>query len=194
GELVVNFTSTTDYKRVFSYTTVSMPATFQLSVNGTIGVAGSIGHANVQLGTYERIEVPFQVTAVKVASGTYTPVVDGKTLTTQSVTTEGKSVSIVWYGTATVYAISGTVVSVHEVMFASSKPTFTIPSINNRHIVYKLYAAVGALVDESGAVLETTTATYSENGVVVKGQTIPTCQFIAKNGTGYTVTFPGIAK
>ncbi|MEG2273924.1 MAG: hypothetical protein RSC44_01185, partial [Clostridia bacterium] len=182
--------TTTDY----NYTAISMPATHKLTVDANGATAKQPDFvATIQLGSQQRLSVNVQVNTQKLSapitafpSGTSFYDAAHKRLTTRMTLGGLTNISIVYFGTAMVYANDGTtVVATYPVTFASDSTYFYPPTMNGRMVVYKLHAAIGALVDIYGSVLETKVATEADvvAGFVTKGQIIPTSQSVVKNLT-----------
>ncbi|MEG2687568.1 MAG: hypothetical protein RSA24_00210, partial [Clostridia bacterium] len=182
-----NNTDTTDY----NYTAISMPATHKLTINANGATAEKTDFdATIQLGSQERLTVKVHVNTQKLNAAVTFPdnYYDAahKRLTTRMDIGGLTNISIVYFGTAEVYANDGkTVVATYPVTFASDSTYFYPPTMNGRMVVYKLHAAIGALVDIYGSVLETKVATGTDvvAGFVTDGQIIPTSQSVVKNLT-----------
>ncbi|HCH92074.1 MAG TPA: hypothetical protein DE061_00035, partial [Clostridiales bacterium] len=185
GTVTYPTTASTTKDIEFFYAIVSMPADEQYTVTSSgITTSASGNTATIQLGDQERISVTVnQINAnlaptISSASGLHSDTTL-KTTTTVS----GKRVNVVWFGTAEVYSASGnSLVASYAVMFSSAGTSLTLPTSADRKIVYKLYAAVGTVVDSNGTVVTTQKAdkdfadTHSE---VKAGQTIPEAQAIS---------------
>ena len=175
--------STTDIE--FFYAIVSMPADEQYTVTASgITTSASGNTATIQLGDQERISVTVvQINAnlaptISSASGLHS----GTTLNTTT-TVNGQRVNVVWFGTAEVYSASdNTLAASYAVMFSSAGTSLTLPTSADRKIVYKLYAAVGTVVDSNGTVVTTQKATQAfanSHSAVQAGQTIPVYQAVS---------------
>ncbi|MEG2451216.1 MAG: hypothetical protein RSB09_05715, partial [Clostridia bacterium] len=155
-------------KIYYNYTAISMPATHKLTINASGATAEKTDFdATIQLGSQERLTVKVHVNTQKL-NAAITAFPEGtnfydaahKRLTTRMTLGGLKNISIVYFGTAMVYANDGiTVVATYPVTFASDSTYFYPPTMNGRMVVYKLHAAIGALVDIYGSVLETKVAT-----------------------------------
>ncbi len=170
--------------KVFTYVSLSMPGGFSLTADILANGMSTAKNATIQLGTGERITIPFVVSSATASAPTY----EGLKLDTKT----SSGLPVVWYGTAVVYDISGGYLAHHSVMFASDTGSYTLTSTGNRKIVYYLYAAVGSPVDTASRVLDTTIATSTigsitvsgnKFGVVNVGQEIPNAQAVYGNGT-----------
>ena len=162
-----------------------MPADEQYTVTSSgITTSASGNTATIQLGDQERISVTVVQTnanlapTISSASGLHS----GTTLNT-STTVNGNRVNVVWFGTAEVYSASdNSLVASYAVMFSSAGTSLTLPTSADRKIVYKLYAAVGTVVDSNGTVVTTEKAKQdfaNSHSAVVAGQTIPVYQAIS---------------
>ena len=174
---------TTDIE--FFYAIVSMPADEKYTVTSSgITTSASGNTATIQLGDQERISVKVVQTnanlapTISSASGLHS----GTTLQTTT-TVSGNRVNVVWFGTAEVYSASdNSLVASYAVMFSSAGTSLTLPTSADRKIVYKLYAAVGTVVDSNGTVVTTEKATQdfaNSHSAVEVGQTIPVAQAIS---------------
>ena len=168
----------------FNYTLVSMPASTSYTVKAG-GITSTVDgqSATIKLGTQERLTVDIKVSGSKAFSGTQSVSASESGL---SVIHNGASVA--WFGRAYVYDMNGGEITNYAVTLStailSSDTTKTIlPStFGARKVVYKLYAAVGTVIDATGKVVTTKTATASEgfNTAYVKvGQEIPAYQALS---------------
>ena len=161
----------------FSYVIVSMPTSLTFEVSGGVWTSEGDGKiATIQFSNQERIEVKLKLdsttaisasTSITEISGAAVSGVTASTLTGQvgnSATTlpttvkiGGKTMPVVWYGTAKVYINNNTTTKVaeYDVVLSSNGDTVTIPTIKGRVIVYTLRAAIGAVVDKNGQVVAT---------------------------------------
>lgn len=186
NDKVTGFTVVTEPKDLdFFYAIVSMPADEQYTVTSSgITTSASGNTATIQLGDQERISVKVVQTnanlapTISSASGLHS----GTTLQTTT-TVNGSRVNVVWFGTAEVYSASdNSLVASYAVMFSSAGTSLTLPTSADRKIVYKLYAAVGTVVDSNGTVVTTEKATQdfaNSHSAVEVGQTIPVAQAIS---------------
>lgn len=168
----------------FNYTLVSMPASTSYTVNAG-GITSTVDgqSATIKLGTQERLTVDIKVSGSKAFSGTQSVSASQSGL---SVIHNGASVA--WFGRAYVYDMNGGEITNYAVTLStailSSDTTKTIlPStFGARKVVYKLYAAVGTVIDATGKVVTTKTATASEGfdtAYVKVGQEIPAYQALS---------------
>ena len=188
GEYVISgYEAAANETLEFYYAIVSMPADEQYTVSASgITTTASGRNAIVQLADQERITVGItQINDnVKPTAPEASSLRNGTTLqTTYSV--GSVKVNVVWFGKAYVYTASKTnptLEASYDVMFSSTSGTLTLPTSSDRKIVYKLYAAIGTVVDNNGTVLTTTTADADwKNGsdvIVAKGKTIPQYQAV----------------
>ena len=185
---------TTDIE--FFYAIVSMPADEKYTVTSSgITTSASGNTATIQLGDQERISVTVVQTNANLAPtiSSASGLCNKTTRTLQTTTTvNDQRVNVVWFGTAEVYSASdNSLVASYAVMFSSAGTSLTLPTSADRKIVYKLYAAVGTVVDSNGTVVTTENATTDwtytvdeESVTVVKvGQSIPECQMITSMAT-----------
>ena len=96
------------------------------------------------------------------------------------------------FGTAYVYTANGgtTPEASYAVMFSSTSDTLTLTESSSRKVVYKLYAAIGTVVDNNGTVLTTDVANkaFADAHTEVKeGQTIPLYQLLATSVAEITI-------
>ena len=183
------FNAAIDETLDFFYAIVSMPAdaSYTVAKDGiTTTAAGK--SAIVQFADQERVSVPIEQ-AAKVDATAYTPNVSdlyndsAKTLN-MTTTVNGQKVNVVWFGVAEVYSSSSktTLVARYSVTFSSAEEVFALPTSSARKIVYKLYAAIGTVVDNNGTLLTTRTAKSGESfvdGTIVKeGQLVPDAQVV----------------
>lgn len=144
----------------YNYIVVAMPSTLDLTVD--LAKKGGEGRATMQIGGGQRLSVKLAVKAVDISAQSAPSLsATGNVLPTK-VSVGGVTVSVVWYGTATVKyntrvegdkEVSST--AEYKVTFASPGSNFTIPAIANRNVEYKLTAYIGAIVDSAGRVLDT---------------------------------------
>lgn len=144
----------------YNYIAVAMPSTLDLTVD--LAKKGGEGRATMQIGGGQRLSVKLAVKAVDISAQSAPSLsATGNVLPTK-VSVGGVTVSVVWYGTATVKyntrvegdkEVSST--AEYKVTFASPGSNFTIPAIANRNVEYKLTAYIGAIVDSAGRVLDT---------------------------------------
>ena len=186
NDKVAGFTAVTEPKDIeFFYAIVSMPADEKYTVTSSgITTSANGNTATIQLGDQERISVKVVQTnanlapTISSASGLHS----GTTLQTTT-TVSGNRVNVVWFGTAEVYSASdNSLVASYAVMFSSAGTSLTLPTSADRKIVYKLYAAVGTVVDSNGTVVTTEKATQdfaNSHSAVEVGQTIPVAQAIS---------------
>lgn len=151
----------------YNYIAVAMPSTLDLTVD--LAKKGGEGRATMQIGGGQRLSVKLEVKKVDVTGGSYSAEdlvnkdADGNIISLNTkINVGGVTVSVVWYGTATVKyntrvegdkEVSST--AEYKVTFASPGSNFTIPAIANRNVEYKLTAYIGAIVDSAGRVLDT---------------------------------------
>ena len=160
------------FSKVFAHVSVTMPANFKLTAallagNETVSEL----YANMQLGTGERIQIPVKINA-KTNDGT--TLRSGNTLRTRL----NNGVGVAWSGIAITYAADGTTeVARYSVTIASNRSTYTLASVGGRKTVYYLVPYVGAVVDVTSALLDTTTApaniTSGSIVVIARGQEVP---------------------
>ena len=160
------------FSKVFAHVSVTMPANFKLTAallagNETVSEL----YANMQLGTGERIQIPVKINA-KTNDGTAFS--SGNTLRTRL----NNGVGVAWSGIAIAYAADGTTeVARYSVTIASNRSTYTLESVGGRKVVYYLVPYVGAVVDVTSALLDTTTATANVTSgsivVIARGQEVP---------------------
>ena len=64
---------------------------------------------------------------------------------------------------------------------------FALPTSSARKIVYKLYAAIGTVVDSNGTLLTTRTAkageSFTDGTIVKEGQLVPDAQVVSSFAT-----------
>ena len=190
----VVFNAAIDETLDFFYAIVSMPAdtSYTVAKDGiTTTAAGK--SAIVQFADQERVSVPIEQ-AAKVDATAYTPSVSGlyndsaKTLN-MTTTVNGQKVNVVWFGVAEVYSSSSktTLVARYSVTFSSAEEVFALPTSSARKIVYKLYAAIGTVVDSNGTLLTTRTAkageSFADGTIVKEGQLVPDAQVVTSLAT-----------
>ena len=144
----------------YNYIAVAMPSTLDLTVD--LAKKGGEGRATMQIDGGQRLSVKLAVKAVDISTQSAPSLsATGNVLPTK-VSVGGVTVSVVWYGTATVKyntrvegdkEVSST--AEYKVTFASPESNFTIPAIANRQVKYTLTAYIGAIVDSAGRVLDT---------------------------------------
>ena len=156
GKVTFNDTPSTTTTKTFSYVIVSMPTALTYYIkDGKWASDGDGKEATIQFANQERINVTIEVASTVAITSEPSLTASSSTLTTK-VTVSGKSVPVVWYGTATVYALNGTtVVATYKVTLSSNKASMTPPSIAGRKVTYNLKAYVGAVVNKNGAVVTT---------------------------------------
>ena len=161
------------FSKVFAHVSVTMPANFKLTAALLAAGSGSESelYANMQLGTGERIQIPINIKG-KTDDGT--TLYSGNTLRTRL----DNGVGVAWSGIAIAYAADGTTeVARYSVTIASNRSTYTLESVGGRKVVYYLVPYVGAVVDVTSALLDTTTATANITSgsivVIASGQEVP---------------------
>ncbi len=191
NDKVTVFTDVTDPQYLeFFYAIVSMPADEQYTVTSSgITTSASGSNATVQLGDQERISVKIDQTnsTLQPTKPTVSSLYSGTTLK-MTTTVSGASVNVVWFGTVEVYSVGDKVnpSATYAVMFSSSGANVTLPTYADRKVVYKLYAAVGTVVDGNGTVVTTQKATKDfadSHTAVQEGQTIPEYQVLSDMAT-----------
>lgn len=178
----------------FFYAIVSMPADTSYTVKSSGITTNADGKsAIVQFADQERVSVPIEQ-AAKVDATAYTPNVSGlyndsaKTLNMTTMVNSQK-VNVVWFGVAEVYSSSSktTLVARYSVTFSSAEEVFALPTSSARKIVYKLYAAIGTVVDSNGTLLTTRTAkageSFADGTIVKEGQLVPDAQVVSSLAT-----------
>lgn len=178
----------------FFYAIVSMPADTSYTVKSSGITTNADGKsAIVQLADQERVSVPIEQ-AAKVDATAYTPNVSGlyndsaKTLNMTTMVNSQK-VNVVWFGVAEVYSSSSktTLVARYSVTFSSAEEVFALPTSSARKIVYKLYAAIGTVVDSNVTLLTTRTAkageSFADGTIVKEGQLVPDAQVVSSLAT-----------
>jgi len=194
GEFEFPATASATETKTFSFVTVSMPANMSWTISGGVVSSSAAGsNATIYLGSQQRITV--KIEAASSAAPTVSISVGGKILGTGSLSVENvktltaisNSRAVVWYGKAYVYDMDGSSIEAAiPVMFAANANNIKLPSYGMRKVVFKLYAAVGAVVNANGEVLTTKVATANSDGyievgdakvyAVAKGQVIPVAQ------------------
>lgn len=188
------FNAVIDETLDFFYAIVSMPADTSYTVKSSGITTNADGKsAIVQFADQERVSVPIEQ-AAKVDATSYTPNVSGlyndsaKTLNMTTMV-NGQKVNVVWFGVAEVYSSSSktTLVARYSVTFSSAEEVFALPTSSARKIVYKLYAAIGTVVDSNGTLLTTRTAkageSFADGTIVKEGQLVPDAQVVSSLAT-----------
>ena len=184
GEVTWSSETTQDDRdaTLFRYVIVSMPANFNWDIKqGGITAGESEYNATIQIRSQQRITVPITVKApVNITQQLSLNASNGATSLPTTYSYEGKNLRVVWYGTAYVYRVGNKtqVEAQYPVMFTSVNGTVQLPSFGIRKVEYKLYEAVGTIVDINNNILMTTTATGDKvKEGVAEGQTIPMAQY-----------------
>ena len=171
----------------FNYALVSMPANTSYTVEASAITSTTLNgkSATIKLGTQERLTVSIKVEGSKAINGTQNV----------SATASGLSVihsngaSVAWFGRAYVYDMNGNPITDYAVTLSTAvlssdtEKTILPPTFGARKVEYKLYAAVGTVIDSTGKVVTTKIATGSEgldSSAVKAGQEIPAYQALSK--------------
>ncbi len=145
-----------DEPQSYSYITTIMPSTAAVTADVANSADGkpNAGDATMQIDGGQRLRIPVSITG-SMATGTDTPGRSNSTLTSRVAGTNG-DVNVVWYGRVRItYNIDNTA----EYWVTLTDPTgngIAIEGIEGRTVEYYLTAYVGAVINASGKVIDST--------------------------------------
>lgn len=156
GGVVTGWTDEGTEEQSYSYITTIMPSTAAVTADVANSADGkpNAGDATMQIDGGQRLRIPVSITG-SMATGTDTPGRSNSTLTSRVAGTNG-DVNVVWYGRVRItYNIDNTA----EYWVTLTDPTgngIAIEGIEGRTVEYYLTAYVGAVINASGKVIDST--------------------------------------
>ena len=156
GGVVTGWTDEGTEEQSYSYITAIMPSTAAVTADVANSADGkpNAGDATMQIDGGQRLRIPVSITG-SMATGTDTPGRSNSTLTSRVAGTNG-DVNVVWYGRVRItYNIDNTA----EYWVTLTDPTgngIAIEGIEGRTVEYYLTAYVGAVINASGKVIDST--------------------------------------
>lgn len=156
GGVVTGWTDEGTEEQSYSYITTIMSSTAAVTADVANSADGkpNAGDATMQIDGGQRLRIPVSITG-SMATGTDTPGRSNSTLTSRVAGTNG-DVNVVWYGRVRItYNIDNTA----EYWVTLTDPTgngIAIEGIEGRTVEYYLTAYVGAVINASGKVIDST--------------------------------------
>lgn len=154
GGVVTDWTDAGTEEQSYSYITTIMPSTAAMTAENAANGKPDAGDVTMQIDGGQRIRIPVSITG-SMATGTDTPGRSNSTLTSRVAGTNG-DVNVVWYGRVRItYNIDNTA----EYWVTLTDPTgngIAIEGIEGRTVEYYLTAYVGAVINASGKVIDST--------------------------------------